>query len=150
MKRLSIATFVLLALIAARLLIHPVFSPEPVHAQTRGEPFHCTVTVTTVTALTLVGAPCVAQPSESLYITDILTWSNSNGIAADSFMTLKYGVSTATVTVFWGEYMLSTAAITIQQDLQTPIRIPAGNQLYFINATAGSKFLTVDGYKGAP
>ncbi len=136
-----------LVLFAALWQSHPFVQAQ---STVSGEPFHCVVAVTTATALTAVGGACGLPASDqSLWVTDILFSSNSAGITADSFPTLKYGLTTATVTVFWGSYILSTGNLNAVQDLKTPIKIPAGNQIYFINSTAGSKFLTIDGVKGS-
>ena len=122
-----------------------VFAQNPVS----GEPFNCVVPVTTVTVITAVGGSCgLPGTDQSLYITDILFSSNSAGISADTFPTLKYGLTTATVTVFWGSFLLSTGNITPTENLRTPIKIPPGNQIYFINSTAGSKFIVIGGVKG--
>lgn len=149
MKR---ALFLIMAVLAVLLIVGSVIPPPSgvlKAQQTTGQPFSCIQTVVTVTALTAFSGDCANVPSDvSLYVTDVIFSSNSAGIAADSFPTLKYGVSTATVTVFWGSFLLSTANPTVSNTFRTPIKIPAGNQLYFVNSTAGSKFVIVNGYRG--
>lgn len=108
----------------------------------------CTVTVSTATTITAVGGSCAAPGAGlSIYVTDILFASSASGIAADAFATLKYGTGGTCGTgtaVFWGA--LSAAAnITVQQ-LKTPIKIPANNELCWINSTAGSKFIVISGF----
>lgn len=110
----------------------------------------CTVTVSTATTLTAVGGSCAAPgPSLSIYITDILFSTNAAGIAADSFNTLKYGTGgtcgTGT-TVFWGAFTTAATQQNVSQHLTTPIKIPANNEVCWINTTAASKFLVITGY----
>lgn len=110
----------------------------------------CTVTVSTATTLTAVGGSCAAPGAGlSIYVTDILFASNAQAIAADAFPTLKYGTGgtcgTGT-TVFWGAFMTAATQATTVQSLQTPIKIPANNELCWINSTAGSKFIVITGF----
>lgn len=141
---------ILLILSAALISLRPEAPIVQAQSTLSGEPFHCVVAATTVVALTAVGGACgLPATDQSLFITDIIFSTNSAGVAADSFPTLKYGLTTATVTVFWGAMTPAAAQANAVQDLTTPIRIPAGNQLYFINSTAGSKFLIIDGVKGS-
>ena len=111
--------------------------------------FRCTVTVSTATTIQAVGGSCAAPgASLSLYITDIhFATSAAAGTAADSFPTLKYGTGgtcgTGTV-VFWGA--LTTANSTVVNNLSTPIKIPANNEVCWIMTTAGSKFIVLEGY----
>lgn len=117
----------------------------------RGEPFRCTVTVSTATTITAVGAPCNAVPGQVLYITDILFASNAGAIAADSFDTLKYGTGTTCGTgtvVFWGAMATAATQNTVIQTFQTPLKLPANVDVCWINSTAGSKFLVISGYLG--
>lgn len=110
--------------------------------------FRCTVTVSTATTIQAVGGSCVAPGAGlSLYVTDINFAASASGVAADAFSTLKYGTGGTCgsgTTVFWGA--LSAAANISIQQLQTPIKIPANNEICWINSTAGSKFLVLNGY----
>lgn len=110
--------------------------------------FRCTVTTSTATTLQAVGGSCAAPGAGlSLYVTDIFYSSSANGIAADAFPTLKYGTGGTCgsgTTVFWGA--LTAAAIVINQQFLTPIKIPANNELCWITSTAGSKFIVLNGY----
>ncbi len=149
MKKLFVLCL-LLVLLAALPSLESHFPRVQAQSPNSGEPFTCVVPVSTVTALTAVGGACGSVAADqSLYITDILFSTNSAGVAADSFPTLKYGVSTATVTVFWGAMTPAAAQSNAFDDLITPIRIPAGNQLYWINSTAGSKMIVISGRKGS-
>lgn len=112
--------------------------------------FRCTVTVSTATTIQAVGGSCAAPGAGlSLYITDILFASNAQAIAADAFPTLKYGTGgtcgTGT-TVFWGAFAAAATQASIVQHLATPIKIPANNEICWINSTAGSKFLVIVGF----
>lgn len=112
--------------------------------------FRCTVAVSTATTLTAVGGSCAAPgASLSLYITDILFASNAQGIASDTFPTLKYGTGGACGTgtvIFWGAFLAAAVQDTAIQSLAIPIKIPANNEICWINSTAGSKFLVISGY----
>lgn len=142
----------LLIVAAAVLLAVLVSLPARTHAQNfRGEPFRCTVTVSTATTITAVGGACAAVPGQVLYITDILFASNAGAIAADSFDTLKYGTGTTCgtgTTVFWGAMATAATQNTVIQSFQTPIKLPANVDVCWINSTAGSKFLVISGYLG--
>lgn len=111
-------------------------------------PIRCTVTVSTATTIQAVGGSCVAPGADrSIYVTDVKFDSSASAIGADAFGTLKYGTGgtcgTGT-TVFWGA--LSAAANQTSQQFQTPIKIPANNELCWINTTAGSKFIVISGF----
>jgi hypothetical protein len=108
----------------------------------------CTVAVSTATTIQAFGGSCAAPGAGlSIYITDIMFSSSASGIAADAFPTLKYGTGgtcgTGT-TVFWGA--LTAAAIVVQDNRTTPIKIPANNEVCWITSTAGSKFIVLGGY----
>lgn len=115
-----------------------------------GIPFRCVVTVSTATTLTAVGGDCTSHNAQSsFYVTDILFSANAGGIAADSFNTLKYGTGTACgtgTTIFWGDMATAATQQTAVQDLTTPSVIPPGNDICWINSTAGSKFLVLNGF----
>lgn len=115
-----------------------------------GAPIRCVVAVSTATTLTAVGGNCQAPgPQMSIYITDILFSSSASGIAADSFNTLKSGTGgtcgTATAVV-WGAFTEAAVQDTVVENFRTPIRVAAANELCWINSTAGSKFLVINGY----
>lgn len=132
-------------LVSALLLI-AMLSP-PMHAQLRGVPVSCVVTVSTATTITAVGGDCAARPGFTLWITDIASSSTAAGTTADTFNTLKYGTGTTCgtgTTVFWGA--LTTGTIMMVQSFATPIRLPANVDVCWINSTAGSKFWVLTGY----
>lgn len=118
---------------------------------TPGIPVNCVVTVSTATTITAVGGGCAAQNDNSaLYITDIAFSTNAGAIAADSFNTLKYGTGTTCgtgTTIIW--LAMNTAAVqtVTVQSLRVPLRIPPGNDLCWINSTAGSKAIVITGYR---
>lgn len=132
-----------------KLLFVLILCAAPAFAQERIE---CVVTVSTATTLQAVGGNCVAPGAgKSIYVTDILFATNAAGIAADSFNTLKYGTGgtcgTGT-TVWWGAMTTAATQSTVIQQFKTPFKIPANNEICWINSTAGSKFLVINGYVG--
>lgn len=132
------------------LLIALILLAIPAYSQvSRGREFRCTVTVSTATTLTAVGGDCAAQTGGlSHYITDILASTTViSSTAADAMPTLKYGTGTTCgtgTTVFWLAQAL--AATTVVQGFQTPIKIPAGNDICWINSPAGTKSWVITGY----
>lgn len=127
-------------------------APITVHAQSSlGQPFHCTVEVSTATTLTAVPGDCVAQVGRALNVTAVNFSTNAAGITADSFNTLKFGSGTTCgtgTTIFWTAF---TPAATQAQSgevlpVGTAIGLPRGNGICWINSTAGSKTLTIDGF----
>lgn len=114
---------------------------------------HCTsgspLAVSTATALTVLNGCAAPGASLSIYITDINFSTNVSGIAADTFNTLKYGTGGACgtgTTMIWGAFSAAAAQDTVIQQLRIPIKIPANNELCWINSTAGSKVVIVDGF----
>jgi hypothetical protein len=111
--------------------------------------FRCTVTVSTATTIQAVGSSCVAPGAGlSIYLTGIqFSTSAASATAADTMPTLKYGTGgtcgTGT-TVFW--LGLTTANSTLINNLITPIKIPANNEVCWIMTTAGTKALVLTGY----
>jgi hypothetical protein len=130
-------------------------TPEGILAVTDDHPkrFRCTVTVSTATALTAVSGSCAAPGAGlSLYIKHILFSTNAAGIAADSYNTLKYGTGgtcgTGTTT-FWSAMTAAATQATVVDPIPgPPIKIPANNEICWINSTAGSKSLVITGYIG--
>jgi hypothetical protein len=116
----------------------------------RTDGIRCTVTVSTATTIQAVGGSCAAPGvGLSIYVTDILFATNAGAIAADSFNTLKYGTGGTCGTgtnVFWGAMNTAAAQTTTIQSFETPIKIPANNEICWINSTAGSKFLVISGF----
>lgn len=110
----------------------------------------CQVAASTATTIQAVGGSCVAPGAGlSLYITDIDFATNAAGIAADSFNTLKTGTGgtcgTATAVVYQCMTVAATQATCVDH-LITPIKLPANSELCWINSTAGSKTLNIQGY----
>lgn len=109
-----------------------------------------TAAVSTATILTAFAGSCATPGAGlSLYITDVSFASNASGIAADAFPTLKYGTGGACgtgTTVVWGAFGEAAIQDTIFQSFTTPIKIPANNELCWMNTTAGSKFVSVHGF----
>jgi len=138
-----------LAAVALLTLLAILGRAAPVAAQGRGLPVSCVVTISTAVILTAVGGDCAAKPGQTLWITDILFATNAGAIAADTFNTLKYGTGTVCATgttVFWGAMTPAATQATIIQSFVTPIRLPAGVDVCWINSTAGSKFLVITGF----
>lgn len=110
--------------------------------------FHCTVAVSTATALTAVGGSCIAPGAGlSLYVTDVMFSASAAGIAADAFPTLKSGTGGtcgAATAVFW--QALTAAAIVAVDNRSQPIKLPANSEICWITSTAGSKSLQVSGF----
>lgn len=143
------ALAVLVIVIAAQVVVRH----NEVHAQVGGfEPITCVVTISTATTLQAVGGKCIApEPGISLYITDILFATNAAGIAADSFNTLKSGTGGTCGTgtaVVWGGMTAAATQATLVETFRTPIRLTPANELCWINSSAGSKFLVINGYRG--
>jgi Na+/H+ antiporter NhaD/arsenite permease-like protein len=143
-------------LLVIALVVALIPSHRTAHAQApaRGELFTCTVTVSTATSLTAVGGDCAASAhlGRALYITDILAMTNAGAIAADSYLTLKYGTGTTCgtgTTVFW--FAMTTAATqsTVIDNRATPLRLPRDVDVCWINSTAGSKGWIIAGYLGS-
>ena len=131
------------------LLLLALLLPCSLLAQTRGEPFRCTVTVSTATTLTAVGGSCAGEAGLSMYITDITVGSTViSSTAADAMPTLKYGTGSTCgtgTTVFWLGQLL--AFTTITDNRTTPIRIPPGNDMCWIHSASGTKHWVISGYK---
>jgi hypothetical protein len=134
--------------IVACLLLAGLLQPAS-HAQLRGDPISCTVTVSTATTITAVGGACAARPGMALNVTDVLFATNAGAIAADSFPTLKYGTGTTCgtgTTVWWGAMTAAATQTTVFHHFTTPIRLPQAVDVCWIASTAGSKFLVLSGY----
>lgn len=145
MKRIFIATAVL-----AVALVGMWPKPQVAEAQQlQGQPFNCVVTVSTATTIQAVGGDCAATAGFVHYVTGVNFSTNAGGIAADSFNTLKYGTGgtcgTGT-TIWWGAMSPAATQAQTGEAFTSPVRIPASNELCWINSTAGSKFLTITGY----
>ena len=129
------------------LFLLAVFWVSPLFGQ--GEPFRCTVTVSTATTITAVGGDCAGTAAISLWVTDIVGSSSAAAVTtADTMMTLKYGTGTTCgtgTTVFF--VALHEANTTFHHSFLTPIRIPAANDLCWINSTAGTKTWVLTGFK---
>lgn len=152
LKRITILEFCAIVAIAVVVICSLAVGP-PTHAQQQlnaGVPFHCVVTVSTATSLTAVGGNCIAPTSGgSLHLTSIVSSTSDAGIAADSYNTLKYGSGSACgtgTTTVWQAFTPAATQATAGQLFQTPVFIPAGNALCWINSTAGSKAWVIDGF----
>lgn len=112
--------------------------------------FSCVVTVSTATTIQAVGGSCVAPGAAlRLYITDITFATNAGAIAADTFPTLKTGTGGtcgSNTAVVWEGFTTASTQQTLIQDFTTPIRLPLNQELCWIDSTAGSKTLVVNGY----
>ena len=114
-----------------------------------GRPIRCTVTVSTATTLTAVGGQCAAPPGDqAIHITDILaSASAAAGTAADAQLTLKYGTGgtcgTGTTVIWQLIHPLNTVTAAA---FVTPIVIPRGNELCWINSTAATKTWLILGF----
>lgn len=116
----------------------------------RGTDIRCTVEVSTATTIQAVGGSCAAPGAGlSIYVTDIQFSSNAQGIAADAFPTLKYGTGGTCGTgtaIFWLAMLPAATQTHAVAHFVTPIKIPANNEICWINSTAGSKALVITGY----
>ena len=113
--------------------------------------FNCVVAVSTATTLT-AACPAIAG-NRAMFITDIEfgygAATSAAAWGADSFPTLKYGTGTTCgtgTTVFWQSMIIANGETV--SNLQTPIKIPKGNDVCFIMSTAGSKTLQIHGFYG--
>lgn len=113
--------------------------------------FSCFVAASTATTITAFGGSCVAPGAGlSLYLTDVVfSSSTAAGTAADSFPTIKTGTGgtcgTGT-TVKWAA--LNVANTAIVSTFTTPIKMPANSELCWIDSTAGTRTILVNGYIG--
>jgi hypothetical protein len=108
-----------------------------------------TAAVSVAVILTLATGCAAPGAGLSIYITDISFASNAQAIAADTFPTLKYGTGGACgtgTTIFWGAFGTAATQMTIFQTFKTPIKIPANNEVCWMNSTAGSKFIVLSGF----
>lgn len=149
MKRFLLASFMTIIALVGLVGWWDVDSPQRVHAQQLGRRFNCVVQVSTATILTAVGGDCVAPTGGlALHITQVSFSTNAAGIAADSFPTLKFGTGgtcgTGT-TIWWGQFTPAATQATAGQLFQSVVDIPAGNEICWIDSTAGSKFLVIGG-----
>lgn len=111
--------------------------------------FSCVVTVSTATTLQTFGGSCAAPGANvRLYITDVQFSANASGITADSFPTLKSGTGgcASNLAVVWTSFTPAAAQASVIQDFTVPIRLPLNSDLCWIESTAGSKTVTVNGY----
>lgn len=109
----------------------------------------CQVSNSNAVILTAFGGSCVAPGAGlSIYITDIA--ASATVIAtttADQFLELKYGTGGTCGTgtnVVWSAYNLAFQGVV--SDLTTPIKIPANNELCWMDAAAGNKSFVVTGF----
>lgn len=114
----------------------------------RKDGFNCIQTVSTATGLT---ALCSAiAPNRAMFITDIEFGSTViSSTAADSFPTLKSGTGTTCGTgtaVIWQAQSLANTQVT--SNLNTPIKVPKGNDVCWIHSAVGSKTVQIHGFFG--
>lgn len=138
--------------VAAGQVAYPIATLERIPVVTTRHPNHiqCQQTISTATTLTAMGGSCAAPGAGlSIYITDISFSTNAAGITADSFNTLKSGTGgscgTATA-VIWQCMTTAATQATCSQNLQTPIKVTANSEVCWINSTAGSKTVNIEGY----
>lgn len=152
-KKLAIALCLLLAAVSSPAQQKSADGSMLVHMDSLNR-IRCTQTISTATTLTVMpgaaGVGCAAPGANMcIYITDILFATNAAGIAADTFNTLKFGTGGACgtgTTVFWGCFTTAATQATCIQSFNTPIMIPANNEVCWMNSTAGSKFVDIIGY----
>lgn len=140
---------ILLGLLLGTLLVVPSLEAQGPPFGHGGPRLHCVQTISTATALTVMPGCGAPGAGLSIYITSILFAANAGAIAADSFNTLKYGTGGACgtgTTVFWGAMATAATQATVIQNFTTAIKIPANNEVCWINSTAGSKFVAITGY----
>lgn len=138
------------AVLMAAAVVGVVRAQRSLPSQANPTEISCVVTISTATTIQAVGGSCVAPGAGlSIYITDILFATNAGAIAVDTFNTLKSGTGgtcgTATAVV-WGAMTAAATQATVIQSFARPIKLPANNELCWINSTAGSKFLVITGY----
>ena len=130
-----------------------VLTPGTAFAQTQaGPPLVCkVVNDSTATMVAFVGQGCVNNdPQTAFYITDILaSASAASTVTADVQLQLKYGTGTNCATgtvVLWNSYNLAFQPVV--QQFQTPLKVPGGKDLCWMDAVVGSKTFIVSGYLG--
>ena len=123
-----------------------------VHAQqfSGANAINCVVTVSTATTIQAVGGSCIAPGANvRLYITDVEFGTNASGIAADSFPTLKTGTGGtcgSNTSVVWQAFTPAAVQTQVVKSYSTPLKLPLNQELCWINSTAGSKVVQVNGY----
>lgn len=149
MKKLLLSLLITAALAFPFLVMLPTSQSVAAQQAGIGIPFNCVVTVSTATTLQAVGGDCAATAGLAHYVTSLSFATNAGAIAADSFNTLKYGTGgtcgTGT-TIWWAGMTTAATQQTLTQVFPTPILIPVANEICWINSTAGSKFITIQGY----
>lgn len=145
MRRLTILAGVIVALVVILVIILPAQTVTNGHR----DGFNCVVAVSTATTLT-AACPAIAT-NRAMFITDIEFGSSAAAatFSADTFPTLKYGTGTTCgtgTTVFWQSMIGATGEVI--SNLQTPIKVPKGNDVCFIMSTAGSKTVQLHGFYG--
>lgn len=128
-----------------------VFAPSdgPLRSQLIGPQFSCFVAASTATTLTAFGGSCATPGAgKSLYITDVsFSSSSAAGTAADSFPTIKSGTGGtcgAATAVVWAA--LNAANTPVVQAMVTPIKVAANSEICWIDSTAGTRTVTVNGF----
>ncbi len=125
-----------------------------VQAQTAAGPLQtCSVvndSTTTLVAFTGVG--CVKNDGQTaFYITDIQAGASAaSTVTTDVQLQLKYGTGTncgTGTTVLWNSYNLAFQPVV--QQFKTPLKVPGGKDLCWMDAVTGSKTFIVMGYLGA-
>ena len=149
---ISLASLLGIVIIAVILALRgpsiaPSSATEVPHAA--AQEWTCTVTLSAATTLTAVGGKCAAPGvGQSLYIVDIVSGAQAAGSTTDSYNTLKYGTGGSCgtgTTSFYGA--LTNATIETYSDhFQIPIKIPANNEICWVNTTNGNKFWIITGY----
>lgn len=115
-----------------------------------GQGFLCTVINNAGTTLTAFNGSCIAAPGQALFITDITASATTIATTTtDQYLSLKYGTGTncgTGTTTVWSAYNLAFAPTST--NLVKPIRVPANNDLCWMDAVAGSKTFIVSGFYG--
>ena len=139
--------FKALFILAAVLVAATIYAAPGINQQdTRSTWFSCTM-ISTATILTEITG-CAAVAGQSYYITDVV-WSSSIISTTVNFFLLQSGTGTAcaTATTSWLADFTTAAFGGNAIHFQTPIKVTAAHALCFIHPGAGTRNVTISGYR---
>jgi hypothetical protein len=150
----SAGAFVVSCLVGLCVVWSLVGGLRPVEAQQLGGmPQVCTVfNTSTTTLVAFVGAGCVGREAQTaFYITSITAGATViSSATTDEQLELKYGTGTncgTGTTALWSAYNLANTSVV--PTFPTPLKVPGGKDLCWMDAGTGSKTFVVAGYLGA-
>lgn len=135
------------ALLGLAILAVLIFSAQTT-VNGRKDGFNCIQATSSATTLTALCSSIA--PNRAMYVTDVEFGSSViSATAADTFPTLKYGTGSTCgtgTTVFW--QAMTLASTTVVSNLNTPVKVPKGNDVCWIHSGTGSKTIQIHGFYG--